>query len=142
MDKSEKGSPDRKSIWTGITANVIVLGITSFLTDFSTELYYPLLPIFLTTVIGASNLFVGLIEGIAETTASVLKLFSGWLSDRLNKRKALVIAGYTLSGLTRPLIAISTMGWHILSARFIDRIGKGFRTAPRDALIADSSPSE
>ncbi|MEK7399370.1 MAG: MFS transporter, partial [Candidatus Poribacteria bacterium] len=139
---SAKTPSVRKSIWTGITANVIVLGITSFLTDFSTELYYPLLPIFLTTVIGASNLFVGLIEGIAETTASLLKLFSGWLSDKLNKRKALAIGGYALSGLTRPLIAISTMGWHILFVRFIDRIGKGFRSAPRDALIADSTPSE
>ena len=136
-DKSQ-----RKSIFTGITTNVIILGITSFLTDFSTELSYPLLPVFLTTVLGVSKSFVGLIEGVAETTASVLKLFSGWLSDKLNRRKALVIGGYGLSGLTRPLIAISTMGWHILGARFIDRIGKGFRTSPRDALIADSTSSE
>jgi len=135
-------SQKKKPIFTGITANVVVLGITSFLTDFSTELFYPLLPVFLTTVLGASKSFVGLIEGVAETTASLLKLLSGWLSDKLNRRKALVISGYGLSGLTRPLIAISTMGWHVLGARFIDRIGKGFRTSPRDALIADSTPPE
>ena len=137
-DKSQKKRP----IFTGITANVVVLSITSFLTDFSTELFYPLLPVFLTTVLGTSKSFVGLIEGVAETTASLLKLLSGWLSDKLNRRKALVIGGYGLSVLTRPLIAISTMGWHVLGARFIDRIGKGFRTSPRDALIADSTPPE
>jgi MFS family permease len=133
---------ERKSFFTGISRNVVILGITSFLTDFSTELYYPLLPVFLTTILKAKYMFVGLIEGISETTASVLKLFSGWLSDRLNRRKALVIGGYGLSGLTRPLIAISTAGWHILIARFIDRIGKGFRSSPRDALIADSTPPQ
>jgi MFS family permease len=137
-DKSQKKRP----IFAGITANVVVLSITSFLTDFSTELFYPLLPVFLTTVLGASKSYVGLIEGVAETTASLLKLLSGWLSDKLNRRKALVICGYGLSGLTRPLIAISTMGWHVLGARFIDRIGKGFRTSPRDALIADSTSPE
>ncbi len=142
MESYDKKKSIRKSIWAGITANVIGLGITSFLTDLSTELYYPLLPIFLTTILRASNLFVGLIEGIAETTASLLKLFSGWLSDKLGKRKAIVVSGYGLSALTRPLIALSTMGWHVLFARFIDRIGKGLRTAPRDALIADSTPSD
>jgi len=141
-ENSTGKSQKKRLIFAGITTNVVVLGITSFLTDFSTELFYPLLPIFLTTVLGASKSFVGLIEGVAETTASVLKLFSGWLSDRLNRRKALAIGGYGLSGLTRPLIAISTMGWHILVARFIDRIGKGFRTSPRDALIADSTTPE
>ncbi len=135
----EKKVINKKTLFSGITKNVFVLGITSFLTDFSTELSYPLLPVFLTTILGTGAVFVGLIEGIAESTASILKLFSGWLSDKLNRRKALVIGGYGLSGLTRPIIAISTMGWHILTARFVDRIGKGIRTSPRDALIADST---
>jgi len=124
-------------ITRGITKNVFVLSVASFLTDVSTEIIYPLLPIFLTTVLGAGTAFVGLVEGIAETTASLWKLFSGWLSDRLNKRKSIVVLGYTLSGLTRPLIAISTASWHILAVRFVDRVGKGIRTSPRDALIAD-----
>lgn len=127
----------KKNIFTGITKNVFVLGVASFLTDVSTEMVYPLLPIFLTSVLGAGTAFVGLVEGVAETTASLLKLFSGWLSDKLNKRKSIVIFGYTLSGITRPLIAIATMPWHILVVRFIDRVGKGVRTSPRDALIAD-----
>jgi MFS family permease len=90
-------------------------------------------------VIGTGAIFIGVIEGIAETTASLLKLISGWLSDKLNRRKALVVGGYGLSGLTRPLFAISIAGWHVLGARFLDRIGKGVRTASRDALIADST---
>ncbi len=135
----EKAVTEKKSLFSGITKNVLILGITSFLTDFSTELSYPLLPVFLTTILGAGAVFVGLIEGIAESTASILKLFSGWLSDKLNRRKALVISGYGLSSLTRPAIAIATMGWHVLVARFVDRIGKGIRTSPRDALIADST---
>jgi len=143
MEKSEdvvaKTVPERKSLFTGISKNVAAMGLTSFLTDFSTELYYPLLPVFLRTVIGTGVRFIGIIEGIAETTASLLKLVSGWLSDKLNRRKALVIGGYGLSGLTRPLIAISAAGWHVLGARFIDRIGKGIRTSARDALIADST---
>lgn len=132
-------SSEKKSFFAGISKNVFAMGLTSFLTDFSTELYYPLLPVFLKTILGAGVRFIGVIEGLAETTASLLKLVSGWLSDRLNRRKALVIGGYGLSGLTRPLIAISAAGWHVLGARFIDRIGKGFRTAARDALIADST---
>ena len=132
-------APKRKPFFTGISKNVFSIGLVSFLTDASTEIYYPLLPVFLRTVIGAGALFIGVIEGIAETTASLLKLVSGWLSDKLNRRKAVVVAGYGLSGLTRPLIAISTAAWHVLGARFLDRIGKGVRTASRDALIADST---
>jgi MFS family permease len=101
---------------------------------------YPLLPIFLTSVLGMGPTFVGLVEGVAETTASLLKLFSGWVSDRLRKRKSLVVFGYTLSTLARPLVAAATAGWHVLFIRFLDRVGKGIRTSPRDALIADSSP--
>ena len=121
---------------------VWALGWVSFFTDVSTEIIYPLLPVFLTVTLGASMAFVGLIEGIAESTASLLKIASGWWSDRVRKRKPLMIAGYGLSALTRPLIALATTGGHVFAARFIDRIGKGIRTSPRDALLAASVPSD
>ncbi|MBM3211525.1 MFS transporter [Candidatus Poribacteria bacterium] len=143
MDNNEpKAKPGQKTFFSGISKNVISMGLTSFLTDTSTELSYPLLPVFLKTILGVGPRFIGIIEGIAETTASLLKLISGWLSDKLNRRKAIVIGGYGLSGLTRPLIAISYAGWHVLGARFLDRVGKGFRTSARDALIADSTSPE
>lgn len=119
--------------------NVYVLGGVSLLTDVSTEMIYPFLPTFLTKVLGASPTFVGLVEGVAETTASLLKLLSGWLSDRLRRRKSLVVAGYTLSSSTRPFMAMAAFPWHVLVLRFVDRVGKGLRTSPRDALIADST---
>jgi MFS family permease len=119
--------------------NVFVLGIASFLTDVSTEMAYVVLPMFLTITLGAPVAFVGLVEGIAETVASFGKMFSGWFSDKLRARKMIVVSGYSLSGLTRPLLAIAAAPWHVLGARFVDRIGKGLRTSPRDALIADSS---
>ncbi|HQG44812.1 MAG TPA: MFS transporter, partial [bacterium] len=122
-----------------LARNVIVLGLVSLCNDASSEMIYPLLPLFLTSTLGATAEMLGLIEGIAETTAAVLKLFSGWLSDRLGRRKALTVTGYTLSAVTRPLIAMATAGWHVLLVRFSDRVGKGVRTAPRDALIADST---
>ncbi len=125
-----------------LPATVWALGWVSFFTDVSTEIVYPLLPVFLTTVLGASMAFVGLVEGIAESTASLLKIASGWWSDRVRKRKPLMIAGYGLSALTRPLIAIAATGAQVLGARFIDRIGKGIRTSPRDALLAASVPAE
>jgi MFS family permease len=118
------------------------MGLVSLLTDASTEMVYPLLPLFLTRTLGAGTAFVGLVEGVAESTASLLKLVSGWLSDRLRRRKALVVLGYGLSSLTRPLMAMALVPGHVLGIRFLDRIGKGIRTSPRDALIADSSPGE
>ncbi len=124
----------------GITPNVWALGVVSLLNDASTEMVYPLLPLFLTRSLGAGVAFVGLVEGVAETTASLLKLVSGWLSDRLRRRKALAIWGYGLSSLTRPLMAMALLPSHVLGIRFLDRIGKGIRTSPRDALIADSTP--
>lgn len=125
-----------------LPATVWALGWVSFFTDVSTEIIYPLLPLFLTTTLGASMAFVGLVEGIAESTASLLKIASGWWSDRVRKRKPLMVAGYGLSALTRPLIALATTGGHVLAARFIDRIGKGIRSSPRDALLAASVPPE
>ena len=120
--------------------NVILLGITSFLTDVSTEMVYPLLPLYLTSArIGATPAIVGLIEGLAESTASLLRVFSGYWSDRLQQRKPLAIAGYTFSFIGKYFLYISTTWPIVLVGRMADRFGKGIRTAPRDALIADSS---
>jgi len=118
--------------------NVLVLAAVSFLTDVSSEIIYPLLPIFLTTVLGAGAAAVGAIEGAAETTSALLKLASGWWSDRVSRRKPLVVAGYALASAARPLVAIAQSSVQVLAIRITDRIGKGIRGAPRDALIADS----
>ncbi len=126
----------KKRKW--LPKNVFMLGLVSFFTDLSTEMIYPLLPLFLSTTLGASRSMIGLIEGIAETTASVLKVFSGYISDKIKKRKLLVFIGYTLSAITKPFFSIATKAWNVLIVRFIDRVGKGIRTSPRDALIADS----
>lgn len=123
----------------GITGNILILGLVSFLTDFSSEMIYPLLPLFLTTVLHAGPAFLGVIEGIAESTASLLKLVSGIVSDRVRDRKILVLSGYGISSFARPLIAAATGPLAVLFIRFADRIGKGVRTSPRDALIADST---
>lgn len=123
----------------GLHRNVIVLGVVSFLTDVSSEMLYPVVPIFLATVIGAKAAAIGIIEGIAESTASLLKLVSGVISDRLGKRRALVWVGYGLSAVVKPVFAVATAAWHVLALRFFDRVGKGLRTSPRDALIADST---
>ncbi len=126
----------------GITRNVLVLGLVSLLTDVSSEMIYPLLPLFLTVVLGAGPAFLGAIEGVAESTAALLKLASGVVSDRVRRRKPLVLAGYGLSALARPLVALAATPAFVLGVRFCDRIGKGVRTSPRDALIADSVAPE
>ena len=125
-------------LFRGITGNVLILGLVSFLTDMSSEMIYPLLPLFLTTVLGAGPAFLGVIEGVAESTASLLKLVSGIMSDRVRDRKGLVLSGYGISSVARPLIAAATGPLAVLFIRFADRVGKGIRTSPRDALIADS----
>ncbi len=125
-------------LFKGITGNVLILGLVSFLTDLSSEMIYPLLPVFLTTVLGAGPAFLGVIEGVAESTASLLKLVSGIVSDRVRDRKKLVLSGYGISSLARPLVAAATGPLGVLVVRFADRVGKGIRTSPRDALIADS----
>ena len=120
--------------------NIIILGMVSFLTDVSTEMVYPLLPLYLTSArIGATPAIVGLIEGLAESTASLLRVFSGYWSDRLQQRKSLALAGYTFSLIGKYFLYISTTWPIVLVGRMADRFGKGIRTAPRDALIADSS---
>jgi MFS family permease len=126
----------------GLTRNVVILGFVSLLNDGASEMIYPLLPAFLTAVLGAGPAALGIIEGIAESTASLLKLYSGYLSDRVKKRKGWIVAGYSLSNVIRPLIAFSTSWLHVLALRFSDRVGKGLRTSPRDAIIADSTPPE
>ncbi len=118
--------------------NVISLGAVSFLTDVSSEMIYPLLPVFLTAVLGASAAYVGAIEGAAETTAALLKLASGWWSDRVRRRKPLVVMGYGIATVARPLVAIAQSAAQVLAIRVSDRVGKGIRNAPRDALIAES----
>lgn len=120
---------------------VWALGLVSLLMDISSEMIHGLLPVFLVSVLGASTTVVGLIEGVGEGTASISKLFSGWLSDRLGKRKALTVVGYGLSALSKPLFAVATNSSLVLAARFSDRIGKGIRGAPRDALIGDLVPA-
>lgn len=121
---------------------VKTLGLVSLLNDASSEMIFPLLPAFLTTTLGAGPAFLGLVEGIAEAVASLLKVASGALSDRLPRRKPLMVAGYALASLTRPLIAFAASAWHLLLIRFLDRVGKGIRGAPRDALIAEVTPAE
>jgi MFS family permease len=120
-----------------IKKNILALGITSFFTDVSSEMILALLPLFLSSL-GAGKAVIGLIEGVAEFTASTLKTFSGWFSDRLQKRKMLVVIGYSLSTITKPFIALAGNWPQVLLVRFLDRVGKGVRTSPRDALIADS----
>ncbi|GAO38211.1 putative major facilitator superfamily transporter [Sphingomonas changbaiensis NBRC 104936] len=119
---------------------VWALGFVSLLMDVSSETVHALLPLFLTTTLGASVAFVGLIDGVAESTASIAKVFSGYLSDRMRRRQPLILIGYGLAALSKPLFAVAGSAQLVLGARFADRIGKGLRGAPRDALIADVTP--
>ncbi|MDP8257060.1 MAG: MFS transporter, partial [Candidatus Alcyoniella australis] len=116
--------------------NVRALGVVSLANDAASEMIVPLLPAFVVGVLGLGPAFLGAIEGLAESTASLLKLVSGWYSDRVRRRKPLAVFGYSLSNLLRPLIGLATAGWHVLFLRFFDRVGKGIRTSPRDALLA------
>jgi MFS family permease len=125
-----------------IPRGVWVLGFVSLLMDVSSEMIHSLLPVFMVSVLGASVLMVGVVEGIAEATALIVKVFSGALSDHLGKRKGLAVLGYGLGAVSKPLFALATSLPWVLSARFLDRIGKGIRGAPRDALVADITPPE
>lgn len=123
-----------------LPAGVWALGFTSLLMDVSSEMIHSLLPLFMVGTLGASAVLVGLVEGLAEATALIVKVFSGALSDRLGKRKALALAGYSLGALTKPLFALAGGAGMVLTARLMDRVGKGIRGAPRDALVADLVP--
>ncbi|MBX7166408.1 MAG: MFS transporter [Pirellulales bacterium] len=121
---------------------VKLLGWASFANDVATEAVFPLLPLFVTEVLGGGKKQLGLIEGVADSTASLLKLASGAWSDRLQQRKGLIVVGYVLAAAVRPLLGLAQAPWHVLAVRGVDRVGKGLRTAPRDALIADVTPPE
>ena len=132
----------QKSITQQIPSGVWVLGFVSMLMDISSEMIHSLLPVFMITVLGASALAIGLIEGLAEATALIIKIFSGVISDYIGKRKGLAVIGYTLGALTKPLFAVASTIGLVLTARLLDRVGKGVRDAPRDALIADIVPAQ
>ncbi len=139
MDREVEGegescAPGRK----GLGRNVLSLGMVSFFNDLSSEMAYPLLPLFLTETLGAGAVFLGLVEGLADFIASFLQIFSGWFSDRVKRRKGLALGGYAFSGVSRACLAVVVAPWQALVAWFLNRVGKGVRTAPRDALIADS----
>ena len=139
MSKHEKAKLDLATL-RAIPPGIWALGFVALLMDISSEMIHSLLPIYLVTVMGASTLTVGIIEGIAEATASIVKIFSGAISDKLGKRKLLAVIGYGLAAFTKPVFPLaSSIGW-VIAARFIDRIGKGIRGAPRDALMADIAP--
>ncbi|HSJ58946.1 MAG TPA: MFS transporter, partial [Anaerolineae bacterium] len=128
----------RKTGWRGLPRNVWAASLTSFFTDVSSEMVINLIPLFLANVLGVGTGLIGLIEGIAEATASLLKVFSGWLSDRLGERKWVAVAGYGLSAAAKPFFYVASTWQTVLAVRWADRLGKGVRTAPRDALVADS----
>ena len=131
-------SDKEQRLWKGLPRNVWAVTLTSFLTDISSEMLIHLLPFFLANVLGAGTAVIGLIEGVAESTASLLKIFSGYISDKLRARKWLAVSGYALSTLSKPFYLLAQAWGGVMAIRVTDRIGKGLRTAPRDALIADS----
>jgi MFS family permease len=137
---------DSRRADAAVSRNVLLTGLTSFFTDVSSELVYPLLQAFISMIMAARKAllgpFLGLIEGLAESTASLMKVFSGYYSDRLSRRKPLTVGGYAVSALAKLLLLVASRGWvFVLASRFADRVGKGVRTAPRDALIAESVPA-
>jgi len=128
----------RSSILKGITRNIFLLGLVSLFTDLSSQMIFPLIPLYLVSVLGTGALVVGICEGAAETTASLIKVFSGYWSDRLKRRKPFVFIGYSLSAVTKPLFALAGAWPLVLTIRMTERVGKGIRSAPRDAIVAES----
>ncbi|MFC1991296.1 MFS transporter [Chloroflexota bacterium] len=132
---------NRKKIW-GLNPNVFFMGLTSLLTDVSSDMIFTLVPLFLTNVLGAKGTVVGIVGGLSEGIDSVVRIFSGWLSDKLGKRKFLAVLGYSISTLAKPFLLLANAWGAVLAVRFTERIGKGVRTSARDALVADSVSSE
>jgi MFS family permease len=132
----------RTRYFAGVSRDTVLLAFTSLFADISSEMLYPVLPIFLTQMLHAGGSIVGLVEGIAQATQNIVQGFSGWLSDKLQKRKALALAGYLLSAVAKPLVGLAQVWQGVLGGRFLDRLGAGFRSAPRDALIASSVAEE
>jgi len=128
---------DKNFFWKGLTRNILIVGIISLFTDLSSQMVFPLIPLFLVTL-GAGAWVVGLVEGAAETTASLLKVFSGYWSDKIKKRKPFILTGYGLSSITKPLFAFAYSWPFVLIVRIVERVGKGIRNVPRDAIIAES----
>ncbi len=126
-------------IFEGITRNIFILGLVSLFTDLSSQMVFPLIPLFMVTVLGSGVYAVGIVEGAAETTASFLKVVSGYWSDKIGRRKPFVLFGYSLSAITKPLFAFANIWSFVLFLRMVERIGKGIRTAPRDAIVAEST---
>src|SRR6266516_4168479 len=140
-DVRQGASKKSSASWRQIPSGVWALGLVSLLMDVSSEMIHALLPVYLVAVLGTTAFTVGIIEGVAEAMAAILKVFSGALSDWLGKRKFLAALGYGLAAFTKPVFPLSTtVGW-LVAARFIDRVGKGIRGAPRDALVADIAPA-
>jgi len=137
-DRLDEGSPGLWRRYRRLPRNVFAISLVSLLNDVSSEIIYPLLPVFLNITLGVSPKILGTIEGAAESASSLIKLFAGHFSDRAGKRKALVVFGYGLSSLMRPLLALATNWYQVLGIRLTDRVGKGIRSAPRDAMIADA----
>lgn len=140
--KAPDSAPAPRTSWFDLPRNVWVLAAASFLRDVASEMVVHIMPLFMANVLGVRTAVVGLVEGLAEATASLTKLYSGWLSDRLGRRKDLTVAGYGLSALAAPLLLIAHTWPVVAASRFLDRFGKGVRTAPRDALVADSVTPE
>jgi MFS family permease len=139
--RADEPSPQPSSPTGRLPSAVVALGITSFFTDIGSEMIFPLLPVFVASL-GATPAFLGLVEGLADATASLLKLGAGTVADRMPRKKPLVLLGYGVATFVRPLMGVAALPWHVLAVRVTDRIGKGIRTAPRDALIAASVPPE
>ena len=146
MRKQTSNSPQSSNTtpaaWRALPVGIWALGFGSLFMDISSELVHSLLPIFMASVLGASMVTIGVIEGIAEATAAITKVFSGAISDYFRKRKLLVVLGYGLGAITKPVFPLATTIEWVFAARFVDRIGKGIRGAPRDALVADLVPRE
>ncbi|MDP2729188.1 MAG: MFS transporter, partial [Dehalococcoidales bacterium] len=137
MTEPLDGSPGSKRIW-GLNPNVFFLGIVSLLTDVSSEMIFTLTPLFLANVLGAGGTIVGLIGGLSESTDAILRIISGWFSDKRRKHKMLAVLGYGISTVAKPFMYLAASWGAVLFIRFSDRIGKGVRSSPRDALIAES----
>lgn len=138
MAETVTAVPERKKIW-GVHPNVFFLGLTSLLTDMSSEMIFTLLPLFLSNVLGASTAIIGLIGGLSDSTEAVLRIFSGWLSDKIHRPKLLTVIGYSLATVAKPFMFLASNWAAVTAIRMTDRVGKGIRNSPRDALLADST---
>jgi MFS family permease len=137
---AKEAAPAKQFAW--ISRNIVLLALSSLFADISTEMLYPILPIFLTQTLGASGSVVGLVDGIAQATQNIVQGFSGWLSDKLQRRKPVALIGYFVAAIAKPMIGVAGAWQTVLGGRFLDRLGAGFRSAPRDALIASSVSEE